>query len=675
MKYMCKILFATFGALLFTSTSAKAQEQYLLQFIVKGAENHHQIEQLNTVLSELSGAQLSRTDFNSRCHTAIIQGDVEYSREYFEVVLAEFGLEVGCFQMSVYMGQPLKPLNARDCIRNIEELSADRNGPCCSAHASFGCLNGPCQTFVCSQDGFCCASNWDGICANIAIANANSAGVCAGVTNCPGTSGGGAGPCCSANSGPGCQNSACQTAVCAQDAFCCNSTWDAICANIAIANANSGGACAGISNCPTPVAAPCCSANSGIGCENTACQVAVCNLDAFCCTIVWDAFCAAAAIDNANLGGACSGISNCPTSSGGGAVTASDCQDAVDVCSDINFSINPNGFGTTNEICLCCVANPCTNPVSANYGCLLAGELNSTWMIVNIEQGGTLEFTFGGLGTQAGFYDWAMWTYNDLTCNAVMSNSVAPIRCNWNGASTGGTGLASTLPPGGSPTNYEPPLNVSTGQQYLICFSNYSSVTTNVPLQFYGSALVSCSPILVLPVELIAFKAEADQLDAIISWTTASETNNDFFKLQRSFDSRTWEDIEIVNGSGNSTQIQQYKVIDPHPGQGVIYYRLLQYDFDGTTQDHGVVAVSLQVDLWTVYPNPSSESWNLIIQGNHSNLTFDVYDLQGNRMAIQTTQLQNSIEINILNRTKGIYFLTVYNAQGFRLFNSKILAQ
>jgi hypothetical protein len=52
---------------------------------------------------------------------------------------------------------------------------------------------------------------------------------------------------------------------------------------------------------------------------------------------------------------------------------------------------------------------------------------------------------------------------------------------------------AGNLPPNGSPTSYQPPLNVVAGQSYLLCLSNYSFTNQNVNLNFFGSANVSCS--------------------------------------------------------------------------------------------------------------------------------------------------------------------------------------
>lgn len=172
-------------------------------------------------------------------------------------------------------------------------------------------------------------------------------------------------------------------------------------------------------------------------------------------------------------------------------VTASDCNTAVNICQDANFAVDPNGFGNVDELLMGSISNPAVNPASANSGCLLAGELNSTWMIVNVAGSGTLEFSFGQ-DQSIGCFDWIMWPYDNNSCNAILNDLLPPVRCNWNGACEGYTGIGTPLPNGGDPSNFEPELNVLAGEQYLICLSNYSAQTTNVPLTFFGTALISC---------------------------------------------------------------------------------------------------------------------------------------------------------------------------------------
>jgi gliding motility-associated-like protein len=179
----------------------------------------------------------------------------------------------------------------------------------------------------------------------------------------------------------------------------------------------------------------------------------------------------------------------------GGAITASDCSNAVNICQNASFQIDPvTGSGSVTEFQTGSVSNPSLNPASGNSGCLLSGELNPTWMVVNVAGTGTLEFSFGQ-DNGIGCFDWIMWPYTANSCTQIINNQLAPIRCNWNGACEGFTGISTPPPPGGDASNFEPELNVTAGQQYLICLSNFSSQVTNLPLNFFGTANVSCTAV------------------------------------------------------------------------------------------------------------------------------------------------------------------------------------
>ncbi len=112
-----------------------------------------------------------------------------------------------------------------------------------------------------------------------------------------------------------------------------------------------------------------------------------------------------------------------------------------------------------------------------------------------------------------------------------------------------------------------------------------------------------------LPVEFASFTAEAvDNEEVLLKWVTASEINNDYFTIERSVDAINWDEIEIVNGAGNSSVISSYFSVDYNPYSGVSYYRLRQTDFDGTFDYSKIESVeimgSLQVEA-NVYPNPT----------------------------------------------------------------------
>ncbi|PLW94359.1 MAG: hypothetical protein C0592_03120 [Marinilabiliales bacterium] len=86
-----------------------------------------------------------------------------------------------------------------------------------------------------------------------------------------------------------------------------------------------------------------------------------------------------------------------------------------------------------------------------------------------------------------------------------------------------------------------------------------------------------------MPVELTDFNASRCHKDVCVNWETQTETNNDYFTIERSEDGIHWETAGIVDGAGNSNHARKYEFTDIMPYIGLSYYRLTQTDFDGKT--------------------------------------------------------------------------------------------
>lgn len=351
-----------------------------------------------------------------------------------------------------------------------------------------------------------------------------------------------------------------------------------------------------------------------------------------------------------------------------GPVTASDCVNAVNVCTNLSFSINPNGFGLVNEIPQ---PGSLSNPFydfgdgilspwgTDNFGCLLSGETNSTWMVVNIWQGGTLTFTFGGLNTQTGYYDWIMYPYGPNTCQQIYNNQIAPVRCNWNLYPSGGTGLASSPPAGGYAANFEPPLAVQTGQQYLIVFSNWSSVSTSVPLQFGGTAVVSCQSLSVAT-DLLSFTCRPQGSGSVLNWSTASESQTDYYILERSANGFTdWQEVGRVKAAGESFQRLDYSMTDEAVlTTGTWYYRLMELETNGIyrkIEDCAVDIVS-NAEGWII-PNPVKDVFRL--PAWMANEEVQVLDLTGREVPFMRRHECAGCqpELELIQNVPGVYLL------------------
>ena len=112
-------------------------------------------------------------------------------------------------------------------------------------------------------------------------------------------------------------------------------------------------------------------------------------------------------------------------------------------------------------------------------------------------------------------------------------------------------------------------------------------------------------PALPLPVELSSFTGKKVDQQALLSWTTASEENNDYFTLERSSDGRNFSPLAEIEGQGTSFSAHTYEYLDQYPLSGTNFYRLKQTDLDGSFSYSAIVALDFRRgQTIQVYPNP-----------------------------------------------------------------------
>ena len=365
----------------------------------------------------------------------------------------------------------------------------------------------------------------------------------------------------------------------------------------------------------------------------------------------------------------------CPNPSG---YVSGDCPGAIPICSNANFAIDPSGFGTVDELCTYCTSNPGTNPVSANQGCLNAGELHSTWLQVNVLTAGTLEFSFGAPGGGFTCYDWIMWPYNAATCAGIASNTLPPVRCNWNGNCDGYTGISNTLPAGGFASNFEPAVNAAANSQYMICLSNYSSNYTNLPLDFFGTAGISCTP---LSVEMTNLSAQGFDYYNLINWSTLTEINSDYFEVQRGTESENFVTIGTVLAEGTTFEQQDYSFADYERSDEIVYYRIKQVDVNGGIEFTEVVKVIpegyAEFKLLEMYPNPTDSKLNIRLHSvSQKETRFSVHSLNGNEVMSKVQSLNKGENVSTLDLgalTSGVYMLVIQDADGTILSRERVV--
>jgi len=95
-----------------------------------------------------------------------------------------------------------------------------------------------------------------------------------------------------------------------------------------------------------------------------------------------------------------------------------------------------------------------------------------------------------------------------------------------------------------------------------------------------------------LPIELLSFTGKQEDECNVLEWITATEFNNDYFTIERSPDATNFNVVGTINGAGNSTNVLFYYMEDTKPFEGITYYRLSQYDFNGNSKEFTVIVVA-----------------------------------------------------------------------------------
>ncbi len=172
----------------------------------------------------------------------------------------------------------------------------------------------------------------------------------------------------------------------------------------------------------------------------------------------------------------------------------------------------------------------------------------------------------------------------------------------------------------------------------------------------------------VLPINMVGFKAIQTEKAVELTWTTLSETNNEYFSVQKLNEgTNEWYQIEKLPGQDFSDHNIDYIVYDEKGCEGQCYYRLVQVDHDGTTTISDVITISdpdkdakEEIQL-TLFPNPSEDILYINLRSPiEGNYTIKVYQTDGRLIMNTKGELhygKQTISINVHDLEHGLYYI------------------
>ena len=196
-----------------------------------------------------------------------------------------------------------------------------------------------------------------------------------------------------------------------------------------------------------------------------------------------------------------------------------------------------------------------------------------------------------------------------------------------------------------------------------------------------------------LPVEMLSMTGVASSRSAVLTWTTATETGNAGFEIQRRLiegpqtatQSVTWSTVGFVQGSGVSTSPKTYSFTDNQLQPGLYAYRLRQIDQNGSFKvtDAVEIAVGLAPREFTLsqnYPNPFNPSTTVeftLEEDGHVKLS--IYDAVGREIRTVLNEdrkagFYQQVTMDLSRFGSGVYFYRL-EANGRALTRKMLLVK
>jgi hypothetical protein len=172
----------------------------------------------------------------------------------------------------------------------------------------------------------------------------------------------------------------------------------------------------------------------------------------------------------------------------------------------------------------------------------------------------------------------------------------------------------------------------------------------------------------VLPIELLKFSAKCSNSKMQLAWVTATETNSNYFTIEKSFDGINFTFFANIAAAHNSTSIKTYTYTDNGIIETNTYYRLSETDFNGAKKTYSIiVANNCNDDSLNENINIFSFNQNVYININslsNQSINVNIYDatgrlIYGDKLAVQTGT--NSLTLNP-QLASGVYLVEVTTA-------------
>lgn len=185
-----------------------------------------------------------------------------------------------------------------------------------------------------------------------------------------------------------------------------------------------------------------------------------------------------------------------------------------------------------------------------------------------------------------------------------------------------------------------------------------------------GSSSVCFTLPIILPIELLQMEYTCQGDKAVMSWSTASETDTKDFIIESSRDGITWGTEATVPAASISSVVTNYSY-ELRPSLFSVYYRLILIDLNGESKILETVYVEgCGSQKFILFPNPSDGELNLIYDNINDNSRIIVQNIIGQNIREIILTDEGIVEIDLSELSPGNYIITIFEGAN-RIYSNR----
>lgn len=223
----------------------------------------------------------------------------------------------------------------------------------------------------------------------------------------------------------------------------------------------------------------------------------------------------------------------------------------------------------------------------------------------------------------------------------------------------------------------------SVGSWQDLLFGTVNTVTKRVndvvvsPANFFKD-WVLVDQITPLNITLLGFDVNCMDGRNVLNWSTASETDNAYFVIEKCVDAANFYEIATINGDSATNTASSYSYTDETANTVTVYYRIKQVNTDGGYQYFNTISSTNctnenEFGANQFVFNDNALQFNVITSAKE-NIDISLYDYRGSLIANKKINAEkgiNAVTLDNVYVSNGMYFLNITGTN--KAFNTKVV--